>query len=230
MQEEINNFCENYGYHHTIIPPESLNKIYNLLTRNIPFNPTTAIEYNYSGVYYQVKQQHEQAKEYYLMAIQKGDSNAMYNLAFFHNYIEEDRKKMKKYYLMAIEKNNINAMFDLGYDYEYRLTNSDNDPKFGKMEKYYLMAIENGSISAMDKLSGYYKMKSSIDLLELRIKYQHMTTYFAIVKLINKIIKYGTYKGKEDRFIKGIIKYMKLRNLPFNIEVLLIAVKNSMIQ
>ena len=48
-------------------------------------------------------------KKYFLMAIGKGNINAMNYLA---NYFEkkDDYENMMKYYLMAIEKGDINAM------------------------------------------------------------------------------------------------------------------------
>ena len=52
-------------------------------------------------------------KKYYLMAIEKGNSNAMNNLAFYYEDIENNYDEMKKYYLMAIEKGNYDAMNNL---------------------------------------------------------------------------------------------------------------------
>ena len=52
-------------------------------------------------------------KKYYLMAINKGDSDAMYNLGLYYEYVEKDYEQMKKYYLMAIDKNNFTGMNQL---------------------------------------------------------------------------------------------------------------------
>uniref|UniRef100_A0A6C0H5R6 Uncharacterized protein n=1 Tax=viral metagenome TaxID=1070528 RepID=A0A6C0H5R6_9ZZZZ len=62
------------------------------------------------GLYYlKVKKNNEYAKKYYLMAIEKGNANAMNNLGVL--YIDErDYKNGIKYYLMAIEKENNEAI------------------------------------------------------------------------------------------------------------------------
>ena len=90
-------------------------------------------------------------KKYYLMAIEKGNSVAMNNLAIYYKEIEKDYDNMKKYYLMAIDKDNSNAMYNLGDYYEEIEKNYDN------MKKYYLMAIEKGDSNAMNNLAIYYE-------------------------------------------------------------------------
>ena len=47
-------------------------------------------------------------KEYYLMAINKGNSITMYNLGTYYEEIK-NYDKMKKYYLMAIQKGHLEA-------------------------------------------------------------------------------------------------------------------------
>ena len=44
------------------------------------------------------------------MAIEKGNSKAMYNLAIYYKGIEKNYEKTKEYYLMAIQKGNTFAM------------------------------------------------------------------------------------------------------------------------
>jgi len=52
-------------------------------------------------------------KKYYLMAIEKGHVNAMYELGLYYEKIEKDYILMEKYYLMAIEKKSRNATKNL---------------------------------------------------------------------------------------------------------------------
>jgi TPR repeat protein len=53
-------------------------------------------------------------KKYYLMAIDKGNNAAMYNLGWYYHFIEKNYDEAKKYYLMAIDKGNSdNAMINL---------------------------------------------------------------------------------------------------------------------
>ena len=52
-------------------------------------------------------------KKYYLMAIDKENSDAMFNLGNYYHFIEKNYDEMKKYYLMAINIGNSNAMYNL---------------------------------------------------------------------------------------------------------------------
>lgn len=41
--------------------------------------------------------------KYFLMAIERGNSHAMYNLAYYHQHVTKNYDDMIKYYLMAIK-------------------------------------------------------------------------------------------------------------------------------
>ena len=106
----------------------------------------------WNGNYYQnVEKDYIKMKEYYLMAIDMNDSDAMSNLGYYYQSIEKDYVKMLKYYIMAIEMNNSNTMCNLGFYYQ------DVEKDYNKMKKYYLMAIEINSSDAMSNLGLYYK-------------------------------------------------------------------------
>ncbi len=91
------------------------------------------------------------AEKYYLMAVDKGDVDAMYKLALLYDDEFKDFKKAGKYYLMAVEKGHANAMYNLALLYE------DEFKYFKKAEKYYLMAVEKGNAGAMYNLANLYK-------------------------------------------------------------------------
>jgi TPR repeat protein len=59
---------------------------------------------NNLAVSYEIQKKYEKAKKYYLMAIEKGNSNSMNSLAIYYHEIEKNYDEAKKYYLMAIEK------------------------------------------------------------------------------------------------------------------------------
>ena len=84
------------------------------------------------------------------MAIEKNNSDAMYDLGYYYHSIEKDYDNMKKYYLMAIEKGNSKAMNNLGYYYQHVMEDYDN------MKKYYIMAVEKNNSEAMFRLGMYY--------------------------------------------------------------------------
>jgi len=107
----------------------------------------------YLGIYYQhIKGDYDLMKKYYLLAMEKGNSNAMHKLGLYHQWIgnEKNYKLMKKYYLMAIKKGNSQAMISLGFYYE------EVEKNYGFAKKYYLMAIDEGNTDAMNCLGNYY--------------------------------------------------------------------------
>jgi TPR repeat protein len=134
-------------------------KIYNLFINNIVYEsedePTNNGGNYYLGVYYHfINVNYEFAKKHYLMAIEKGNTNAMINLGCYYDDVEKKYYLVKKYLLMAIDKGNIYAMFILGYYYE---NNGDMlGIDYELMKKYYLMAIEKGYECAMKRLRCYY--------------------------------------------------------------------------
>ena len=66
------------------------------------------------GNYYKEITNYELMKKYYLMAIDKGHVDAMFNLGYYYETYEKDYKSMKKYYLMAINKDNNKPLLNLG--------------------------------------------------------------------------------------------------------------------
>ncbi|MBL0071104.1 MAG: tetratricopeptide repeat protein [Bacteroidetes bacterium] len=86
-----------------------------------------------------------EAKKYYLMAIEKGNSGALNNLGNLYKNQGQD-SDAEKYYLKAIEKGYSGAIFNLANLY-------DDQGKVGDAEKYYLMAIEKGDSGAMFNLA-----------------------------------------------------------------------------
>ena len=65
---------------------------------------TDKILFNLGNHYYFIHQDIKLMKKYYLMAIEKGNSDAMNNLGYYYNNIHYNYDLMKKYYLMAVEK------------------------------------------------------------------------------------------------------------------------------
>ena len=118
MEKEIKNFIEDYGSIYIKINDEqSIKKIYDLLINNIIVEPINDIEYLYFGFYYQeVIKDFEIMLKYYLKAIQKGNSDAMFNLGSYYKE-QGDYKQMEKYYLEAINNGDNDAMNNLEVHY-----------------------------------------------------------------------------------------------------------------
>ena len=125
-------------------------RIFNGNLNDINLNDGNII--NYVGLYYEyVKHNLDEAKKYYLMAIENGNAEAMNNLTYYYEDIEKDYDEAKKYYLMAVEKGCIISIDNLARYYQ------DIEKNYDKAKKYYLMAIENGNAEAMNNLARYYE-------------------------------------------------------------------------
>jgi TPR repeat protein len=143
--------CDTYNFDKNeetyIIYKNEIENIFN--NQNFEIYLYNDILLSWIGNYYHyVLKNYDKAKEYYLMAIEKGHSNAMLMLALKYD-IDEKYDDAQKYYLMAIEKGHSDAMYMLA------LTNCFKK-NYDEAKKYYLMAIEKGHSDAMYKLALYY--------------------------------------------------------------------------
>ena len=147
---------------------DSMTKIANwyLITTDFAshLQPTTAVEYNYFGLYYDLGKQIELAKTYYSQSADLNCSSAMYNL--FLIYKGEGNKKLWKMYLKrAVEKGCCEAMNNLGEYYEKKM-------KYSKMETYLTMAVEKGNYKNLGDLARHHDKRNkdknkALELYEL---------------------------------------------------------------
>jgi TPR repeat protein len=103
------------------------------------------------GLLYEYKKDFSNAEKYYLMAAEKGQASAMFNLGILYEDEKKDIASAEKYYQMAMEIGQASAMFNLGILYE----NEKND--IAGAEKYYQMAVEKGHAGAMFNLGLLYE-------------------------------------------------------------------------
>jgi TPR repeat protein len=111
------------------------------------------------GLYFfHIEKNYGEAKKYYLMASNKGNSYAISYLGLYHQ-IGENYEEAKKYYLMAIDKGNSDAMYNLGFYYE------DIENNYEEAKKYYLMAIDKDKSKsyAMTRLGNYYYIQKNYE-------------------------------------------------------------------
>ncbi|MFZ2630323.1 MAG: tetratricopeptide repeat protein [Desulfosalsimonadaceae bacterium] len=112
----------------------------------------TPDELNLLGLFYiDAKKDVKKAQKIFLEAVEKGDSDAMYNLALLYETDLKDYDKAKEYYLMAVKKGDSGAMNNLAVLYQAELKDYD------KAREYYLMAVEKGHSGAMFNLALLYK-------------------------------------------------------------------------
>jgi TPR repeat protein len=131
------------------------------------------------------------AEKYYLMAVEKGSIEAMFNLAKLY---EDDNnlELAEEYYIMAFKKGNVGAALNLAKLYEDKEKNElakkyyliainneeveamlnlanlyENENNYELTEKYYLIAVEKGSVEAMFNLALLYQEEKNFDLAEM---------------------------------------------------------------
>jgi len=145
MEARIKEYIEKYGYRFIKIKnKKSIRKIYDFYFNNVNqikdicLSTCSELELLYYGVYSYINKNYCDTIDYCLVAIEKGNSAAMYLLGYYCE-MQHDYKNMLEYYLMAIEKGNSYAMYRLGYYYETQ------HHDYETMIEYYLMAIENGN-------------------------------------------------------------------------------------
>jgi len=79
-------------------------------------------------------------KKYYLMGINKGNTNAICNLGTYYKKVEKNYDEMKKYYLMAIDKGDKTAMYNLAKYYR------DIEKDHNNAAKYITMLLKSANI------------------------------------------------------------------------------------
>jgi TPR repeat protein/nucleoside-triphosphatase THEP1 len=145
------------------------------------------------------KRDYPQAEKNYLQAIDKGETNALNNLA--NVYTEEGRiAEAEKYYLIAIDKGVVEASYNLANIYG-RLN------RIEESEKYYLLAIEKGNISALNNLANLYKEIGRIEESErYYLQAIHKGDVNAVFNLANLYRMLGRIEESETYYLQAIDK------------------------
>lgn len=102
------------------------------------------------GHIYQKLKNYQKAEDYYLLAEDKGNINALVNLGYLYWKILGIYKQAEKYYLMAVEKGSDIVLSQIGVFYATQLKD------YVKAEKYLLLGVEKGNPNAMFNLGYFY--------------------------------------------------------------------------
>lgn len=188
-------------------------KIYDLWVNNKFSEPMEEMEFSHFAIYYNhVKKNYSLAEKFYLLAIDKGNVDAMVYLAILYKNITNNYELAAKYYLMAIDNGHIDAIHGLGNMYLHKIKNLD------LAKKYLRMASDAGDGDANNDLISTYEMKNELtEALHYFSDKSLGWTLTIIEKIITKNIKLDEYffksipnlKKIEDRLpetIKTIIK------------------------
>lgn len=212
---------------------------YVLLILQIFNNNITIVtsEFNYYhmhiyALYYQVNNDYNKMKHYYLLACGLNYPNSMHELANYYETIEVNYILMKKYYIMAAELNYTKSMNKLAYYYKtieinYNLMNKYysmsikfnniesirefgnyykyNNPNCKIMMKYYFKAIKLNDPGSMHELADYYHNNFEYELM---IKYYLMAIKFKFGKSAHNLGNYYYYKSIYGKLIISTKKYI----------------------
>ena len=124
LKQELRYFIEKKGYKFfSIITDIQIKSLHDLYLNNNELAIDDDNDDNdgnylfYVGIYYNLFNKNiDKMLKYYLMAVEKGNDKAMFNLGGFYQK-ENNREEMFKYYYMAIEKGNMYPILNLGYYY-----------------------------------------------------------------------------------------------------------------
>lgn len=156
------------------------------------------------GNYYKKNKNYKKMIEYYLLAIQMNNSDAMFQLGNYYRIIVSDFIEMEKYYLMAIEYKHSESMYYLGQ--YYCIANN-----LEKMEKYLLMAIDLKNTESMFILGFYYFSIKNYEKMEkywlMAIEFKHLESMF------NLAIYYKFVKSDVKLMEKYLLIYVQYDNL-----------------
>lgn len=152
------------------------------------------------GSIYKNEENYEQMKKFFMMAIFKRNSNAMYNLATYYHYIEKDYIQMEKYYMMAWEiSGDSDALVQLGRYYK------DDELNFEKAKELLKLACDKENSKAY-LIYGEYLESNELEY-DLAFEYYNKALENNEPYAYFKLGKY--YMENESNFDK-MLKFMKL--------------------
>ena len=145
-----------------------------IIKKYIKTYPNNYFEIGYIYEYYYINC--DKMKKYYMLAINSGNSNAMYFLGTYYGFIKKEYDYMKAYLIAAMELGNLNAIIQLGNYYH-------NEQDYKLMHKYYNMIIEDSRV--MYSLGHYYQ--------HIEVKYGLMKKYYKMTIKLESIKLYSNY-------------------------------------
>ncbi|MDH3347525.1 MAG: tetratricopeptide repeat protein [Desulfobulbaceae bacterium] len=133
--------------------------------KKITFSSSNGAIDNNIGLNYAALENYDEAVTYYHRAIDKGNTDAMFNLGLLYVIKLKDFDKAIEFYQQAVNKGHTSAMFNLGRLYQIELQD------FDKAIELYQLAIDNkGDIKAMNALAWLYFEQNKNEQLNTAIK------------------------------------------------------------
>lgn len=152
------------------------------------------------SINYYFNKNYKNAKINYKKAIEKGNIDAISNLAVLYSDKEKNLFKAEKYFKKSYKHNKVDGAYNLGLLYQKQ-------NNFIEAEKYYLIAIKNKNYFALFNLALLYDENNKFDKAE---KYYLMAinnnNYNAISNLANLYDKQGDFEKAEKYYLLAIDK------------------------
>ena len=149
LEDQIIEHLKQNGMTYIAIPSAHVKTIYRLLFENVVDEVADDTVLLYHGAHFRIQGDFDKMIKYYLMAVEYGNTVAMFNLAK-HYEKQNDEPNAIKYYLMGVGHGDIEAMMHLAYQFEAVGDNAN-------ALKYYSMAFDHGCNRVVDKVLHYYR-------------------------------------------------------------------------
>lgn len=104
-KQKINEYLKKHecNYDQNELKGDTLTRVYDFYFNDIKQSNGNMLELEYYGIYCQIKKDYDKMKVYYKMAIAKGSTIAIINIAR-HHYAQKEYNDAMKYYVIGIEK------------------------------------------------------------------------------------------------------------------------------
>lgn len=232
-----------------------IRKALDLFKNDIIFEPHGDIENCILGVYHQyITKDYVACENYYKIAIGCGNTKAIHRLALHlimnkkdhnsaHKYCQmgmaydksrslnllgylydcqEDYENAKKYYLESIALGNGYAAYNLGSLYIVKEKN------LAKSKKYFRIALQRKRTDALKKLE-ILGRDNNFELMELYLKYPHLTTRTKIIDSIKKVSNEKLNEVQSSQFVKILVtfQFTPEDDLPTSLQLLINSLKHQ---
>lgn len=173
----------------TCIDTSYIEKVYNLFTYNILYQPLTCDDYFYLALYYtNVNKNNHLMIHYHTIAAKMNEGYSvasMMNLGRFYKH-SQNYHFMVHFLKMAAERYHGDAMYELGV-YYYTIKN------YNRSLRYYIMAFNQGIDKALINIPICYKRLDNYDLMVLYLKMGSKCDY---VESIHELATYYHFTAK----------------------------------
>lgn len=254
LKSKLEKFEITYVY---INDKTSFAKIYDLFINDIMFEPINGMENNYLGLYFRnIKKDYNKAKCHYLIAIERGNTVAIHNLADL--YMEtKDYDNAEHYYLMAV-KYNTNSFNGLAWFYNnikkdfinaeiyYKIAASHGNilpmnnlacfyykrGNYVDAKVYSLMAIKHGNVQSINILMNCYKInENTVELINLFTKYHDFIKRTKIIYYVGQIWNSELYFDEYQHLVKFLLffEFQTGDDIPTSLKTFAKMLKNKLI-